>query len=66
MHFKHSDLPRGVYKCRSRFVTSIRENGKLIHIGMFATAEEAAQAYEAFVGRLISEGRLPGHPYAAG
>ena len=46
---KKSKLPLGVQKSGSTknpFVSQIRINGKLKHIGMFKTIEQAAKAYE--------------------
>jgi len=37
---------KGYWKKRDKYVTSIRHNGKYIHLGTFLTPEEARQAYE--------------------
>ncbi len=53
---KKSELPIGVRRdpaCRSRpYKAAVRDNGKIKHLGMFATPEEASAAYLAEVQRL--------------
>lgn len=47
---KHSDNEcgyKGVAKNRKKFSAKIHVNGKKIHLGSFATPEEAARAYDA-------------------
>ena len=46
---KKSGLPRGVTKCRSKFVARARVNGKHICIGSYATPEQASAAYDEFI-----------------
>lgn len=48
---------RGVrfYSRTSRWIASIRADGKTTHLGYFATAEEAAQAYREAATRLHGE-----------
>lgn len=38
---------RGVWRVRGRFAAGMKLNGKQTHLGYFATAEEASQAYQA-------------------
>lgn len=43
---KHGSLGyRGVYRYKDKFRAKINHKGKQIHLGEFATAEEASQAY---------------------
>lgn len=43
---KHGKLGyRGVYRYKNKFRAKINHKGKQIHLGEFATAEEASQAY---------------------
>ena len=42
-----SIYPMGVRKYRNKFTARIRFNGKDIHLGSFATVEEASNAYQA-------------------
>ncbi|MFT5168152.1 MAG: hypothetical protein ACI8P3_003392, partial [Saprospiraceae bacterium] len=45
----------GVYKENNRFRAVISVNRKSMHIGMFATAEEAAKAYNKESKKLFGE-----------
>ena len=46
---------KGVHARGSRWIASITHDRKLIHIGMFKTAEEAARAYDAKAIELFGE-----------
>jgi len=46
---------KGVHARGSRWIAGITHNRKLIHIGMFKTAEEAARAYDAKAVELFGE-----------
>lgn len=39
-------LPQGVYPSRERFVAQLNINGKRRHLGVFATPEDAHEAYQ--------------------
>ncbi len=56
---KKSGLPRGVYRapdCRTKpFAATIRVNGKTVHLGMFATPDEAGAAHAAASKRFYGE-----------
>ena len=39
---------RGVYKKKNRFQAQLRRDGKMIYLGSYKTAEEAAAAIQAF------------------
>jgi hypothetical protein len=46
---------KGVHARGSRWIAGITHNRKMIHIGMFKTAEEAARAYDAKAVELFGE-----------
>jgi hypothetical protein len=43
---RERNLPRGVYKNGGRYGAMARSHGKAIHLGTYATPEEASAAYE--------------------
>jgi len=46
---------KGVHAQGSRWIASITHNRQLIHIGMFKTAKDAANAYDAKAVELFGE-----------
>lgn len=60
-HYKN-DLPRGVTVQRSRYKAQIKLSGRTRHIGIYSTAEEASEAYLAFVAKLRANGHIEGQP----
>jgi hypothetical protein len=46
MSNKIDQLPLGVFKHRNKFTAAIKYNYKKIHLGVFTTVVEAAQAYQ--------------------
>jgi hypothetical protein len=52
---KSRDLPRGVYRSGPKYRVRIRSNGRSIHLGSFATVEEASRVYESHAVRFYGE-----------
>jgi len=44
---RNHDLPKGVQRCRAKYMTAIYVNKRRLHIGVFDTIAEAKAAYDA-------------------
>lgn len=62
-HLKYK-LPRGVTIQRGKYKAQIKLNGRTTHIGIYATVQQAGEAYKHFVAKLRQEGHLQGQPYS--
>lgn len=57
---RNHDLPKGVQRCRLKYMTAIYVDRRRVHIGVFNTIAEAKAAYDAVARERFGEFFNPG------